>query len=188
MSSSKPPVTALLHAWSQGDRAALDELTPLVYGELRRLAAAYVKREGPERALSPTELVSEAFLKLVGGEHPEYAGRVQFFAVAARHMRRILVDHARRRLGEKRGGGALAVTLDELMASSDRPAELCALDDAIEALAAVDERKARVVELHYFGGLAYKEIASLLGVHENTVLREVRLAEAWLSRHIQSPT
>lgn len=178
-------VTGLLRAWSQGDRDALARLTPLVYDELRRLAAAYMRREGPGRTLSPTELVSEAFLRLAGGDHPEYDGRVQFFAVAARHMRRILVDHARRRSAQKRGGCSRQVPLDEVVASVDRPDELCALDDALEALAAVDERKARVVELHYFGGMAHKEIAAALGVHENTVARDMRLAEAWLFRSMK---
>jgi RNA polymerase sigma factor (TIGR02999 family) len=178
------PVTVLLRAWAEGDQGALERLTPAVYGELRRLAGAYLRRERPGHTLKPTELVSEAFLRLAGGEHPSYEDRVQFFAVAARHMRRILVDHARRRTAQKRGGRDRAVTFDEGLVSGDRPDELVALDDALEALAAMNERKARAVELHYFGGMGHKEIASALGVHQNTVARDLRLAEAWLHRHM----
>jgi RNA polymerase sigma factor (TIGR02999 family) len=178
------PVTVLLRAWAAGDRDALDRLTPLVYDELRRLAGAYLRRERSGHTLRPTELVSEAFLRLSGGEHPPYEDRVQFFAVAARHMRRILVDHARRRTAAKRGGAQRPVTFDEELVSGGRPEELLALDEAIEALAAVDERKARAVELHYFGGMGHQEIAAVLSVHENTVARDLRLAEAWLHRHL----
>jgi len=178
-------ITALLHAWAQGDRDALDRLTPLVYGELHRLAGAYMRRERSDHTLSPTVLISEAFLRLLGGEHPPYEHRVQFFAVAARHMRRILIDHARRRTAGKRGGRDRPVTFDEgLVAAADRPEELVALDEALEALTAVDERKARTVELHYFGGMTHQEIAAALSVHENTVARDLRLAQAWLYRHI----
>jgi RNA polymerase sigma factor (TIGR02999 family) len=178
-------VTQLLRRWSQGDRAAFDALTPVVYDELRRLAASYMRRERAGHTLSATALVSEAYLRIAGGEHPEYGDRVQFFAVAASHMRRILVDHARRRGADKRGGRERRVTLDESLVSGDRPEELCALDEALDALAAFDARKARVVELHYFGGMAHREIASALGVHENTVARDLRLAEAWIHRHLR---
>jgi RNA polymerase sigma factor (TIGR02999 family) len=184
MAAGDASVTDLLQAWAQGDRNAFDRLTPLVYGELQRLAGAYLRRERPDHTLSPTELVSEAFLRLVGGEHPAYEHRVQFFAVAARHMRRILIDHARRRTAGKRGGRDRPVTLDEGLVAGGRPEELVALDDALEALAAVDERKARAVELHYFGGMSHKEIAAVLSVHENTVARDLRLAQAWLHRHM----
>jgi len=177
-------ITALLHAWAQGDRDAFDRLTPLVYGELQRAAAAYIQRERPDHTLTPTDLVSEVFLRLVGGEHPAYEHRVQFFAVAARHMRRILIDHARRRTAGKRGGRDRPVTFDEGLVAGDRPHELIALDEALEALTAVDERKARAVELHYFGGMSHKEIAAVLSVHENTVARDLRLAQAWLHRHM----
>lgn len=175
-------VTVLLRAWAGGDRAAFDRLTPVIYGELRRLAGAYMRRERPGHTLSPTELVSEAFLRLAGGEHPVYEDRVQFFAVAARQMRRILVDHARRRSADKRGGHDRPVTFDESLHIGDQPDDLVALDDALLALAAVDERKARVVELRYFGGMEQKEIAAALAVHENTVARDLRFAEAWLRR------
>ena len=178
------PFTVLLKAWAEGDATALDRLTPAVYDELRRLAGAYMRKERPGHTLSPTELVSEAFLRLAGDEHPEYADRVHFFAMAARQMRRILVDHARKRSADKRGGLDRPVTLDEAMMAEGRPDALLALDDALVALAAVDERKARVVELHYFGGMGHKEIASALSVHENTVARDLRLAQAWLNRHM----
>lgn len=185
MRDGDAPVTLLLRAWAEGDRDAFDRLTPVVYDELHRLAGAYMRRERPDHTLTPTALVSEAFLRLVGGTHPAYEDRVQFFAVAARHMRRILVDHARRRTAEKRGGLDRPVVFDEGLISGDRPEELVALDDALEALAAVDERKARVVELHYFGGMNQKEVADVLHVHENTVARDLRLARAWLHRHIR---
>lgn len=178
------PVTQLLRAWAQGNRAAFDRLTPLVYGELRRLAGLYMRRERSDHTLTPTALVSEAFLRLVGGEHPLYEDRVKFFAVAAGHMRRILVDHARRRTAQKRGGRERPEPLDEDVVAGDRPEELVALDEALVALAAMDERKARVVELHYFGGMSQKEVAAELGLHENTVSRDLRLARAWLHRHM----
>lgn len=178
------PVTVLLQAWARGDAAALGQLTPLIYEELRRLAGAHLRRERQGHTLSATELVSEAFLRLAGGQHPAYEHRVQFFAVAARHMRRILVDHARRRVAEKRGGEERPVTLDDGLLARDRPEELVALDEALDALAAADERKARVVELRYFGGMEIKEIAAALGVHENTVTRDLRLSEAWLHRQM----
>lgn len=181
------PVTHLLRAWSAGDEGALDRLIPVVYDELRRLAAGHMRRERPGHTLTPTALVSEAFLRLSGGEHPTYEDRVQFFAVAARHMRRILVDHARRRTAGKRGGRDRPVTLDEEMVSGSRPDDLVALDDALAALEALDPRKARTVELHYFGGLGHKEIGAALGVHENTVARDLRLAQAWLHREMTSP-
>ncbi|APR78716.1 Hypothetical protein A7982_04063 [Minicystis rosea] len=180
-----PPFTVLLHAWSRGDEEALEQLAPLIYDELHRLAGGYLRRERAGHTLTPTALVSEAFLRLCGGDHPAYEGRVQFFAVAARHMRRILVDHARKRAAEKRGGRDRPVTFDDALMSGDRPEELCALDDALAALADFDERKARAIELRYFGGMSHQEIAAVFSVHENTVARELRLAEAWLGRHLK---
>jgi RNA polymerase sigma factor (TIGR02999 family) len=177
-------VTLLLRAWAQGDQDALGRLTPVVYGELKRLAAAYMRRERPDHTLTPTALVSEAFLRLVGGEHPPYEDRIQFFAVAAHHMRRILVDHARRRTAQKRGGRERAEPIEGDLLAADRPEELVALDEALVALAAMDERKARAVELHYFGGMSQKEVAAALSVHENTVARDLRLARAWLHRRM----
>jgi len=184
MGTGGTPITILLQAWAQGDRDAFDRLTPVIYGELRRLAAACLQRERPGHTLSPTELVSEAFLRLVGSNHPAYEHRVHFFAMAARHMRHILVDHARRRTADKRGGGERPVTLNEGIVGSDRSEELVALDDALEALAAIDERKARIVELHFFGGMTQKEVGAALGIHENTVARDLRMAQAWLRQHM----
>src|SRR5688572_3579218 len=157
---------------------------PIVYQELRRLAAGYMRRERSSHTLRPTALVAEAYLRLVGEDHPEWSDRVDFFAVAARHMRQILVDHARRRRARKRGGGERAVTLDEGLLPVERPHDLIALDDALEALARLDERKARAVELHYFAGLTHEEAGTVLGVHPNTVARDLRLARAWLHREI----
>lgn len=182
MAGGDASVTVLLRAWAGGDRAAFDRLTPVIYGELRRLAGAYMRRERPGHTLSATELVSEAFLRLAGGAPPEYEDRVHFFAVAAHQMRRILVDHARRRAADKRGGQHRPVTFDESLHVGDPPDDLVALDDALQALAAIDERKARAVELRYFGGMDQKEIAAALSVHENTVARDLRFAEAWLRR------
>jgi RNA polymerase sigma factor (TIGR02999 family) len=177
----------LLRAWQEGDRAALDELVPRVYDELHRLAASYVRRERPEHTLGSTALLSEAFVRLLGGEPTTWSDRVHFFAVAARHMRQILVDHARRRSAAKRGGPERPVTLDESRVAADRPDELVALHDALTALEKVDERKARVVELYYFGGMEQQEIAAALGVHVNTVARDLRFAQAWLHRQMRDP-
>jgi RNA polymerase sigma factor (TIGR02999 family) len=182
MKDSDAPVTVLLRAWAQGEREALERLTPIVYAELHHIAAAHLRRERPDHTFSPTDLVSEAFLRLAGGEHPEYADRVHFFAVAARQMRHILVDHARQRATVKRGDRNRTVIFDEALFSGDRPEALCALDEGLVALAALDERKARAVELRYFGGMGHKEIAAALSVHENTVARDLRLAEAWLHK------
>lgn len=188
MASPPGPVTVLLQAWAGGDREALDRLTPMVYGELKRLAEANMRRERQGHTWSPTDLVSEAFMRLAGGEHPPYQGRVQFFAVAARHMRRILVDYARQRGAGKRGGKDRPVTLDAEKIAEERPSEFLLLDEALLALAGVDDRKARAVELHYFGGMSHEEIATALSVHANTVARDLRLAEAWLHRYLTDAT
>jgi RNA polymerase sigma factor (TIGR02999 family) len=182
---AKGSVTGLLRAWHGGDETALAELVPAVYDELRRMAAAHMRRERPGHTLSPTALVSEAFLRLTGSEHPAWEDKVHFFAIAARYMRQILVDHSRRRAAGKRGGGARPVTFDEALVAGDRPEDLVALDEALEALAAVDERRAKVVELFYFGGMEHKEIAHALGMHPSTVARDLRFAEAWLHRHLR---
>ena len=182
MSIADQPVTRLLREWRDGDGAALETLLPIVYAEIHRLAAGYLRHERGGHTLSPTDLISEAFLRLAGAEQPDWSDRAHFFAIAARHMRQILVDHARRRRARKRGGGAERVTLDETIAL-DRPLELVALDDALRALAVVDERLAQLIELHYFGGLSQKEIAAVLKQHVNTVAKDLKLAEAWLARH-----
>lgn len=179
-------VTQLLRRWSQGDGAALDDFAPIVHDELRRLAARCLRKERPGHTLSPTELVSEAFVRLIGGDQPEWTDRVHFFGVAARLMRQVLVDHARRRGARKRGAGETPLRFDETLWSNERSADLVALDDALGRLAVQDARKARVVEMHYFGGMTQQEIAWALGVHANTVARDLRLAEAWLLRDLQT--
>ncbi len=186
-SAKKTPITFLLHEWRRGEQSAFHQLTPLVYNELHRLAAAYMRRERPDHTFSPTALVSEAFVRLSEGEPSEATDRNQFFALAAHHMRSILVDHARRRLAGKRGGKNRPITFDESLAPHERPEEIVVLDEALEALAKFDERKARIVELHYFGGMGYNDIATTLSLSETTVGREVRTAQAWLHRHITSP-
>jgi RNA polymerase sigma-70 factor (ECF subfamily) len=178
-------VTVLLRGWREGDREALDKLVPIVYGELRKLAASYLRGERVGHTMKPTDLVSEAYLRLIGAEPHELNDRAHFFAIAGRNMRQILVDHARRRGRDKRGGGERPITLVEGMIADDRPDALVALDDALVALEAIDARKAKIVELSYFSGLSQADIAGVLGVHVNTVARDLRLAEAWLHRHVR---
>lgn len=179
-------MTILLRDWRNGDRDALDELMPLVYTELHRIAAGYMRGERRGHTLRATDLVGEAYLRLADAGHTELNDRVHFFAIAARTMRQILVDHARKRDAAKRGGGERPVTFDEGLVAGERPEELLALDAAIDALAKFDERKARVIELHYFGGLKQDEVAEALGVHVNTVARDLRLAEAWIHQHLRA--
>ena len=180
-----PNLTVLLRAWRQGDRAAFDEIAPIIYGELKRLAAFHLRGERPGHTFAPTDLISEAYLRLAKGTQLEFNDRAHFFAIASRNMRQILVDHARKRGAEKRGAGERPVELDETRIATDRPWELVALDDALEELAKFDERKARVVELHYFGGLTQDEIAAVCEVHVNTVSRDLRFSEAWLRRQLR---
>ncbi|PRP91101.1 RNA polymerase sigma factor [Enhygromyxa salina] len=177
------PVTVLLRAWQAGEASALDRLMPVVYAELYRLAMARMHGERSGHTWSPTELLSEAFLRL-SGARTDFQDRAHFFAVAARIMRRILVDHARASAAQKRGGRVRAVTLDEQLIGGGRPEQLVALDDALAALADVDARKAEVVELRYFAGMTQQEIAQAVGVHVNTVARDLRLAEAWIHRQL----
>jgi RNA polymerase sigma factor (TIGR02999 family) len=185
MAEGARTLTLLLHDWRGGDRTALDELMPLVYAELHKLAAGYLRGERVGHTFRPTDLVSEAYLRLADGGQPEWTDRVHFFAIAARTMRQILVDHARKRNAAKRGDGARPVTLDDAVIAPDRPEDLLALDAAMVALEAFDARKANAVELHYFGGLTHEEVAEALGVHVNTVARDLRLAEAWIQRHMR---
>jgi RNA polymerase sigma factor (TIGR02999 family) len=183
MTTRDPSVTVLLRAWRDGDRNALDELMPLVYAQLRALAADSLRRERHGHTLATGDLVSEAFLRLAGQAQPDFADRAHFFAIATRVVRQVLVDHARRRAAEKRGAGGQPVTLAEHAAvSTERPEDLVAVDRALEALAGDDERKARVVEMAYFGGMSQPEIAAVLGLHVNTVGRELKLGKAWLAR------
>jgi RNA polymerase sigma factor (TIGR02999 family) len=170
--------------WQDGREAALDELMPLVYGELRRLAGRHMKDERPGHTLQATALVHEAYARLVDVELGG-AGRAQFFALASRAMRNVLVDHARSKLRAKRGGGAERLTLDEAVAISPEPSpDLLDLDVALTDLAVQDERKAKVIELSFFGGLTYDEIAELLEVSAATVRLDVRLAKAWLASRL----
>jgi RNA polymerase sigma factor (TIGR02999 family) len=182
---SNSAVTQLLIKWRAGDRQALNDLIPLVYDELCRLAAGFMRDENRGHTLQPTALVHEAYLRLTEMD-PAWQNRAHFFAVAARLMRRILVDHARTKQRMKRGGpGALKVTLNEnLRLSSGQNADILALDEAIEKLSRLDERKARIVELHYFGGLTYDETAKALQISAATVDRDLRFAKAWLFREL----
>lgn len=178
-------VTSLLHRWRTGDSTAFDALLPLVYEELRHIARRQVRRESDVPTLDPTGLVHEAYLRLVGAD-VEWEGRRHFLAIAARSMRRTLVDHARTRVRGKRGGGAVPVTLDDgLLVAPQASDDVLALDDALERLAVFDARKARLVELHHFGGLSYTEAAEVLEISPATVHRELRLARAWLRRAME---
>jgi len=178
-------VTGMLVAWSNGDESALEKLIPLVHEELHRLAHRYMNRERPGHMLQTTALVNEAFLRLVDSSHVRWQNRAHFFAVSAQLMRRILVDFARSRNYKKRGGDALQVSLDEALAISPaRDADLVALDDALNALAEIDERKSRVVEMRFFGGLSIEEAAEVLKVSPDTVMRDWRLAKVWLLREL----
>jgi RNA polymerase sigma factor (TIGR02999 family) len=178
-------ITELLVDWSRGNQAALDALAPFVYQELHRLAASHLRRERSGHTLQPTALIHEAYLRMVDQTQPEFNSRAHFFGVATHYMRQILVDHARARQAAKRGGGERAVQLDEAMVySEDHPEELLGLDRALNSLQTLDERKARIVELRYFGGLTPPETAELLGISISSVSRELRSAEAWLRREI----
>jgi len=185
--ATPPPgvVTELLRAWGDGDDRALQQLTPLVEGELRRLARAYMARERRDHTLQATALVNEAYLRLVDIQRMRWQNRAHFFAVAARLMRRILVDAARSRQYQKRGGRAQHVSFDEaLLVSAEAPDQLVALDDALEALAAFAERKSQVVELRYFGGLSVEETAEVLKISPETVMRDWKFAKTWLLREL----
>jgi RNA polymerase sigma factor (TIGR02999 family) len=179
-------VTSLLRAWSAGDAHALEDLTSLVYRDLHRLAHRYMGRERPGHTLQTTALINEVFLRLVDTRAVSWQDRAHFFALGAQLMRRILTDLARARYTRKRGGGALAVELDSrlMVAGTARP-NLVALDDALEHLARVDPRKSRVVELRFFGGLSVQETAEVLKVSPETVMRDWRLAKAWLWRELR---
>ncbi len=183
--TSSPQVTDLLVAWGRGDESALERLMPLVQRELRRLARREMGRERRGHTLQTTALVNEAYIRLIDVSRVAWRDRAHFFAMSARLMRRILVDHARSRKSQKRGGGARTVSFDEaLVVSGDKGADLVALDDALHALAAVDARKSQVVELRFFGGLSAAETAEALDVSADTVLRDWRLAKAWLLREL----
>jgi RNA polymerase sigma-70 factor, ECF subfamily len=185
--AQKPPcgeVSGLLRAWGDGDRDALDRLTPVVYDELRRLARRYMRGERPGHSLQTTALVNEAYMRLVDYKSMQWQNRAHFFAVSAQLMRRILVDHARRH-NLKRGGGVQHVSLEETaIMDDDQPADLVALDDAMNALARIDPRKVQVVEMRFFGGLSVEETAEVLKVSPVTVMRDWSTAKAWLYREL----
>jgi len=186
MPSSQIEVTQLLLDWGNGDKAALDKLVPVVYQELRRLAGYYMRRERPGHTLQTSALVNEAYMRLVDYRQMRWQSRAHFFAVAAQAMRRILVEHARKRHFAKRGGGAVQVSLDEAATVPEKQAaDLIALDDALTGLEAIDPRKSRIVELRYIGGLNIEETAEVLGISPATVQREWRAAKAWLYREIK---
>jgi len=185
MTGSPNEVTELLLDWSNGNQAALDKLTPLVYEELHRLAHHHMRRERDDHTLQTSALVNEAYLRLINQRDVRWQNRAHFFSIASRLMRRILVDHARSHQYVKRGGGALKVSLDETaLVSQDRAAELIALDEALTSLAAFDERKCQVVEMRFFAGMSVEETAEALNVSAITVKRDWSTAKAWLYREI----
>jgi len=178
-------VTGLLRAWRGGDQAALEALLPLVHDELRRIARRCLHGERANHSVQATELVNEAYLRLVDVKHVDWQSRTHFLAMSARLMRRVLVDFARMRAADKRGGDAVRVTLDDATIGGSGPeADVVRLDDALEALAALDDRKSRVVELRFFGGLTVDETATALEVSSKTVLRDWEFARAWLQREL----
>lgn len=185
---TQPPtheLTQLLTAWSEGDRAALDKLTPLVYEELRRLAHRYMSNEGKGHTLQTTDLVHEAYLRLFNREETHWQNRTHFFAIAAQLMRCILVDHARGHASQKRGGEAQKVSLDEAaIISQERASEVIELDEALQRLAAIDPQQSRIVELRFFGGLSVDETAEVLALSPATIKREMGSAKLWLLREI----
>ena len=182
-------VTLLLAKWRRGDDRALDELVPLVYNELRRLAGRYLNHESAGQTLQTQDLIHEAFLRLIGQRRVDWQNRAHFFGIAAQMMRRILTDHARRRSRGKRGGGMRLVVLDEVPdVAAHGDAEIVAVDEALVELAQVDEGLAKIVELRFFGGLEHDEIAAVLGVSSATVRRRFRIAKAWLYRRLSGRT
>ena len=184
---SQTGVTDLLVHWSEGDQEALNKLIPLVYDELHKLASRYLRRERRDHTLQTTAVVHEAYLKLVNQRDANFENRLHFFAVAAQIMRRILVDYARRHHASKRGGDLYKLSLDEaLVTSKEKGADLLALDEALERLAAIDPRQSRVVELRIFAGLTLEETAQALNISPSTVRREWSMAKAWLHRQIKN--
>jgi RNA polymerase sigma factor (TIGR02999 family) len=183
--AARHEITALLEAWGGGDKSALDRLMPLVYDELRRLAHRYMSHERPGHTLQTTALVNEAYMRLVNWKDVRWENRAHFFAASAQMMRRILVDFARNRQYLKRGAGAIQVSLGEAAAFTECPsADLVALDEALTKLTEMDPRKGQVVEMRFFGGLSVKEVAEVLKVSDETVMRDWRLAKVWLLREL----
>src|SRR5262245_56382323 len=182
-----PPsaISGLLRAWSDGDLRARDDVLPLVYGELRRQATAFLRRERPDHTLQPTALVHDTYLRLAGQDRVSWKNRAHFFGIAAQMMRRILVDHARERQSAKRPGSAVRVAFDERIGSTRPPAcEILLLDEALRELAIVDRRQGQIVEFRYFAGMSEREVAEILGISRSTVTREWQTARAWLFRRL----
>ena len=177
-------ITELLTRVSSGDRSALDELMPLVYRELHKIARGYLGRELPQHTLQPTSLIHEAYMRMVEQSHPDYSCRAHFYGVAARVMRQILVDHARARQAAKRGGGEATPFTDGLDLASDRPVAMLELDEALDRLANVDPCKARLIEMRFFAGMTAEEIGESAAMPVHTVRRELRLAQAWLHKEL----
>ena len=190
MQQKAKQITHLLQAWNQGDPGAIEKLVPIVYDELHRLAQRYMADERPEHTLQTTELVNEAFVRLVDSAHANWENRTHFFGVCAQVMRRILVDWARSRQAQKRGGGVRALDLQESLAaemlgtSKQQGMDLVAIDDALKSLSAVDPRKAQVVEMRFFGGLNVRETAEVLKISPETVQRDWKFAKSWLRREL----
>ena len=186
-SNSPEGMTRLLLDWSEGNQAALNELIPLIEQELHRIAHQFMNRESPGHTLQTTALVNEAYLRLIDQNSVRWQNRAHFFAIAARTMRRILIDYARKSARAKRGGKARKISLDDVavVVSHEQSAELVALDEALERLAARDPRRGRVVELRFFGGLNTDEVAEVLGISPNTVTRDWNMARAWLARELR---
>jgi len=185
MSAPGNDVTMLLAQVRAGNREAAERLIPLIYNELRRMAGAYLQRERPGQTLQATALVHEAYLRLANGQEGPWQNRAHFFAIAANTMRRILVDHARRKLASKRGGGARKVELDDsLLISNDKLEDIIAVDEALQRLAKIDPRLSELVELRYFTGLSVEDAAEAMGVSPRTLKREWRSAKAWLSQEL----
>jgi RNA polymerase sigma factor (TIGR02999 family) len=186
MAPSAHEVTQLLQAWSAGDEEALEKLTPLVYAELHRTARRYMAGEESQDTLQTTALINEVYLRLVDFKDISWRNRAQFFGICAQLMRRILVDFARSRRSQKRGGDTVHLPLDEaLIVSREPPADLIDLDGALETLATVDDRKSRVIELRFFGGMSVEETAEVLGVSSETVIHDWKMAKVWLLHHLR---
>src|SRR5437588_713163 len=188
MTPTSHEVSQLLVAWGNGDKTALDQLMPLVYDELHRLAHQHMRRERPGHTMQTSGLVNEAYLRLIDQKRVHWQNRAHFFGIAARLMRQILVDEARRRSYAKRGGGAIQLTLDEATVTQEQSANVIALDDALKGLEQIDSRQSRIVELRFFGGLSIEETAEVLKVSPGTVMRDWTLAKAWLRRQMVSIT
>lgn len=187
--SGKNDITQLLLAWHEGDRGALDDLMPIVYDELRKIAASYMRRQSPGHSLQTTALVNEAYLRLIDSRRVNWQNRTHFFAISAQLMRRVLVDFARSKNAQKRGGEGVRVTFDEAMqVPAKKGTDVAALDSALNELAKLSRRQSQIVELRYFGGLTEEEIGEMLGLSSRTVRRDWSVARAWLFRRLSEGT